>query len=478
MLIPGEQPVTNFTDDFKVTFGDYGHFEGDPAERSKALREFVMGKTYGVYTRYPKLDFLYDLGDGSGDEKLTFAEKKQKTYEAIYELTTREQNGELTPEVAKLYIGGHTLRLKKMMLIEASRHVLYPGTSSEDEVARNEYMSLNREVFGEMDKTLFDGIMHTEQERTNNFIARNDRAQRIKEDLEGYYSTCQFEAEEQPLLSEEVMPVLYDAIISRYGDVLSVVPETGSDTYYDAEECREIMQRALEAGKLAEHGWTIVVDPKKSSVSASTAKTRIMLPSSTRRNAGELGRLIAHEQEVHARRGQNGIDSGYAILKSGTADYADAEEGLGVLFECILAGNFDNPSYHRARDRYITAGLAYGTDGRPKDGRETFEILWRILAVRGAENGIVDDESEAKAKQQAKVHVENAFRSTMYDRPGVFYTKLKIYLEGLKKNADYFAANLDNLDEVLDIAMIGKYNHTDPVESQLVRSLVQQSTSE
>ena len=198
---------------------------------------------------------------------------------------------------------------------------------------------------------------------------------------------------------------------------------------------------------------------------------RIYLPTNTKRNASQLRRLIVHETEVHARRGQNGDETGVRALGKGTADYADVEEGLGVFLECKVAGDLDNLSFHRARDRYITAGLALGADGVPKDGPQTFEILWRLFAIKNSKDGSIDEAAERKAMDQAMVHIENAFRGTNFAMTGVIYTKLKVYYEGLAKNARFFA-EADDLSVALDMAMIGKYNHVDPSELKTVQELI------
>jgi hypothetical protein len=175
---------------------------------------------------------------------------------------------------------------------------------------------------------------------------------------------------------------------------------------------------------------------------------------------------------VHAQRSQNGYYSGLKILKNGTADYADIEEGLGVLLECIVSGSLENPAFHRARDRYITAGLALGMDsGKPRDARYTYEILWRIIASRKSTDGVISEEIIAQSKDEAYDHIENAFRGTNFAMPGMIYSKLKVYREGLIKNVQYFKDSIDDIDGALDKAMIGKFNHTDPHELELVKHI-------
>jgi hypothetical protein len=174
---------------------------------------------------------------------------------------------------------------------------------------------------------------------------------------------------------------------------------------------------------------------------------------------------------VHARRSQNGSETGYRILERGTANYGDIEEGLGILLECAVAGNLDNESFDRARDRYIAAGLALGTDGVPKDARATFEILWRLIALKKSD-GHIDNDLQLKAKRQVADHIINAFRGTNFAMPGIIYSKLKVYYEGFVKNAAFIESNKNDINHALDIAMLCKYDHTDEDEVRKVTSLI------
>ncbi len=367
----------------------------------------------------------------------------------------------------------HENRLKKIMLVESARRLHHAGSSNQRLLAREEFMNLNKELYGEMDGEAFSSMMHTEQERVESFAPTNDRAAHVQEYLQEYFSHHEFDGAsvEAPLISDELMERMQKVIAERYADIFAVVPDTDDELFYDAEQCQEIMQRALEVNGLAAKGWKIEVNPSKSNPATNGDVKKVYLPADTKRNASQLRRLNIHEIEDHARRSQNGEETGVRALGKGTADYADVEEGLGVLLECIVAGDLDNQSFHRARDRYITAGLALGTDGTPKDGPQTFEILWRLMAIRSSKDGMIDEAAEQKAMDQAMVHIENAFRGTNFAMTGVIYTKLKVYYEGLAKNAKFFA-EAEDINAALDAAMIGKYNHVDPAESATVKELV------
>lgn len=451
------------------SFVDFSRFEDAAPKRRAAKRAFLDHKVYAPQYEYPKLDHFYDV-DATGE---SIADKKRAILEAIYELEAHRGTGVVSDAEIDLNASFHENRLKKIMLVESARRLHYAGSSNQYLVAREEFTSLNKELYGEMDSEAFDSMMRTEQERIEGFGPANDRAAHIKEYLHRYFMNHEVggASPEEPLISSELMAKMQKVIAERYANVLAAVPDTDDDVYYDAQQCREIMQHALEANGFAAKGWVIEVNPAKSNPVTSGDVKKIYLPVDTKRNASQLRRLTIHEIEVHARRGQNGEETGVRALGKGTADYADVEEGLGVLLECVVAGDLDNQSFHRARDRYITAGLALGTDGTPKDGPQTFELLWRLLAIRNSKDGVIDEAAEQKAMDQAMVHIENAFRGTNFAMTGIIYTKLKVYYEGLAKNARFFA-EADDLNATLDMAMIGKYNHVDPSESETVQELV------
>lgn len=54
----------------------------------------------------------------------------------------------------------------------------------------------------------------------------------------------------------------------------------------------------------------------------------------------------------------------------------------------------------------------------------------------------------------------------------MIYAKLKVYYEGLVKNTDFFRQNLHNIDEAIDVSLMGKYNHTSERQRKLVSTMV------
>ena len=456
--------------DVKSNFTDYTYFEDSTARRSSVQREFIHGTHYEPTYLYPKLDRLYDTVEG----KASFAEKKRDTYEAILELEANKGSGVISDDEYEFYASGHEIRLKKMMLVEAAKRLREASSSQASQTAREEFMQLNHEIYGEIDQAVFGAMMATESRRVARFIPADEHTYNIQQQLLRYFDAHEFEGEEPQLLSNSELIAIQKELHHRFGKELAEIPDTPDDVYYDATQCAEILTRCIRADGFDDGRWEFVVSNEKSIVSTNGTKKQIYLPTTTRRNASELRRLYLHERGVHADRSVKGEATGVAKLKFGTSNYADVEEGEGILYECAEAGSMQNPSINRARDRYIVAGLALGADGQPKDGRQTYEIMWRLLAVKYAVDGFIDEEIEARAKKEATVHDDNAFRGTNWAMPGVIYSKLKVYYEGIMKDAAYYRqAIADNrLSEAMDDSHIGKIDHTNPQELNFAKRII------
>jgi len=459
----------------KSSYSDFGQFEDlNTHSRAESKQRFIDNVDYVPDYQYPKLKSLKD-------SEATVS-KKTDVYNAVLELEVARKAADIIGDTSRsaelqLYRSFHDVRLKKIMLAEAAQYLHDTATSTDQETARKSFMLMNQEVYGELNQEWFNGMLSTEYKKAREFQPADTLGAEISASLGAALKSFEgSQAKEPEVLSEDEMQKLHEYVLERYGHILSELPDTDDETYYDAQQCAEIINRALLAGGLAEEGWTCVINPAKSNPVTNGNQKKIFLPSATCRNANELKRLIVHEQEVHARRSQNGKDKDSELLTSGTADYADVEEGAGVMLECAIAGDLSNPSFNRARERYITAGLALGLDnGSPRDAREVYEILWRIIAVDSSKDGTMPETLVKKAKDKAYVHIENAYRGTDFWMKGVIYTKLKVYYEGLVKNGRYFADNIDNLDVAFDDAMIGKINHTDPDELKQVKDMISTS---
>lgn len=462
---------------------EYLDFARGKTELKQQKEAFIAGKIYTPSYTYPELSTLYDFGykieaaPGSKETtiKESISDRKSRTYKAVLELEANRASGELSDEEYDLSAGMHESYLQKMMLAESAHRLQTVGGAAEQELAVYEFVSLNETLFGEIDVPTFEGIMTTERNRLAAYTPSDENGIRVKEQLEQYFEGKELDTEEAEIIDAETLGALREVLLEYFKDMLAAVPDTDETVKYGADECKDIINNALRAQGLYEKDWRSVVDPSISIPSTEVEDKLVKMPETTLRTADELRRLLVHEIGVHALRGQNGEEAGLRALKYGTAKYADVEEGEGVLFECALAGDLDNPSMNRARDRYIVAGLALGVDDAPRDARQTFEIAWRVIAVRLANDGEMTDEVMKQAKDLAFAHVDNAFRGTPQTMPGVIYRKLKMYWEGLQKNGTYYAKAAD-VKAALVSSLAAKHDHTDTEgEAKQVQTYLQEA---
>lgn len=442
-------------------FCEFAEFDGDVDYRMKERKAFIDNLEYTPNYDYPRLDDKFESED--------FQDRKRSIYKVLVDLHDELRSGAENTEEIKLKIDLCSAQINKIELVKYAKKLGDASAAGNSIDLRTHFSELNKTLYGELNKDYYLGIMASEKKRLSYFDPTSDLAVIIKSELQSFLEHIDAEGKvEVELLDENEICKLHDYVVDRYSKVLSVIPE-GNDAEYDVKQCVDIMNLALKAGGLDEMGWKVKENDCKMIPMTCPDEKVIYLPKNTTRTASALRRLIIHEQEVHARRAQNGHDSGLDILRTGTADFNAAEEGLGVLLECAVDGNFDSQSFKRARNRYITAGLALGGD-RKRDARETYEILWRLIAIQDSDNGDITSSGVDQAKKWAYDHVENAYRGTQFWMKGVIYTKLKIYYEGLIKNTDYFKQNINFLGTAFDEALIGKYDHTDSDERALIVS--------
>ncbi len=451
------------------SFSDYRRFKEPSSSRTAAKEAFIADRTYAPDFKYPSIEFLFDKLDKEDRESVNDKDhylhiKKSRIQKAVYEL---DSYSDTNPE-ALLYSNFHQTRLLRIMLNEASYRMLFATNEDSRSIAAKEFSTIGRELYGPMDKELFLGITHNYKHKIDQFIPKTDQALSIKNSLQNVFTQCYIDGPEpEPIIDKETLLKIRATINKRYEKLFGVFPGTDDNVYYNAQQSAEILNDALATTGLSYFGWKAIVDNNIQIVSTDGEFQTISLPSNLRRNSAELVRLYIHEGEVHARRYENGKRRS-VLLSRGTANYADVEEGVGLLLECALVGEIKSPALDRAEERYLLAGIATGLFGPLRDARQSHELLWRLIAVKQNHHGVIGQKEIKKAKTASVVHIENAFRGTPTTIPGIIYPKLKIYLEGLVKNCRLFQSYNGDYNDLLDKIMLGKYDHTNPTEAALV----------
>lgn len=192
---------------------------------------------------------------------------------------------------------------------------------------------------------------------------------------------------------------------SLYGNMLKHVPENQAN--FNPNEVDSIFTEIIEQefGEAAAD-WSVSVE-KATVINVNLFDKTIAIPDKNMLRSREKVRsLVVHELGVHMLRAVTGGETDVFPLANGLSGYSDAEEGLGVVMEQALNGEFAE----RGVDHYITAGLAH-YDG--KDFREAFEAKWRLSLLSSITAGDqVDDVKIMRAKKVAFTQTLRSFRGT------------------------------------------------------------------
>lgn len=435
---------------------DYVHFEGSHKRRTAEKELFLSDKIAVPNFDYPHLLELDDL------------EQTIEQIKTALKIITENINV-IGWDMAELYLASLIFNLKRAQLVTAAAQMnANEVDSSLHTKAALEFKELNSQLYGDIKESAFFGIMKTEYQRAKHYEPKNDAANEIKEDILWALDFVKARTNEERLIDSELIAAYRPKVLSMYRSILKTVP---GNSVFNAKECVDIMNETLKVGGLADYGWRAVIDSKKTSPSTQAMSKRIYLPSDTERTTEQLRGLILHEQEVHARRYQNGSHfEQLPLLASGTAEYLPVEEGLGT-FMALLAAPREVSPIERARTRYIHVGLALGVGSDPKDARQVFEITWRILALQQNPDGFISEQAIAEAREQTYVHIENIFRGTDCSIPGVVYSKAKVYYEGLLKTAKHLSS-IQGDNAAFVRMFLGKYNHADATETAHIMRII------
>jgi hypothetical protein len=188
---------------------------------------------------------------------------------------------------------------------------------------------------------------------------------------------------------------------------------------YSQEELVELFSLLVKYYKLDKQGWSIEIDANIERAMVNyELRTISVTPGSFRLSRPRAVGWALHEVGVHAQS-----RPGISVNAKALGERRIIEEGLGVFVEQMVFTRFQ-PVRHL---RYIALGFALGIDGKPRNAKEVYEIIWRLRYLGGvAQNRTV-------AKEYAAKEVIRIFRGMPLDKKGVVITKDRAYIEGSQK---------------------------------------------
>ena len=330
----------------------------------------------------------------------------EKAFHSI-EMTGRSilDHTDLDPRHAVVYEEFVESYLKKTRLMELAREFNHAEEPDKKAHLRDEYMRLNVELYGEPDKITYESLL---QEKLENISHKNigEAGMHIRGELFDMLDYVPGAGQSERFKpSEDTIEWMQGVVEALYGDMLAHIPQK---PMFTSQEVSAIFTEIIEQefGESAQ-GWRVDIEDAKA-INVKTAEKRIVIPEDRVDISEEkLKGLVVHELGVHMLRSIIGGETDLLPLRTGLNDYYDAEEGLGVVMEQALKGEFRESGV----DHYITAGLAYFDK---KDFRDLFEAKWRlsVLGLLGDNEDDVTDEMITKAKNSAYGSVMRSLRGT------------------------------------------------------------------
>lgn len=149
-------------------------------------------------------------------------------------------------------------------------------------------------------------------------------------------------------------------------------------------------------------------------------------------------------------RRHNGERSKLKLLGVGLDRYVKGEEGVATYAEQQVTGATEFAGI----SKYFSIAVAKGFDGKPRNFRQTFEIIrdYNIATLKNGESLV------SRAETAAWNECVRIFRGTSGHTPGAVFTKDLAYLG----NRDIWQLVSTNSEVVLTFS-IGKFDSTNPL---------------
>jgi len=173
----------------------------------------------------------------------------------------------------------------------------------------------------------------------------------------------------------------------------------------DEESVAGLIEKHLESTGLKSKGWSVKQRHDTGAAHTNHRVKRISIGESYQPRTTLAKKLIVvHEVYGHALRGQQ--------------QSAIESEGFAVVLEQLIDSRFK----YRRSYRYLAVSLGWGATGRAMSFRQVFEILWRVMMIRGG-----------YTRELARTHAFDeccrAFRGGRPDVPGAVYLKDSVYFD-------------------------------------------------
>lgn len=196
------------------------------------------------------------------------------------------------------------------------------------------------------------------------------------------------------------------------GDILRIESFEGK---LSGRDLLRVFQDALDIlGMSEERGgtWRVVLDEETDArvISVDQMNVEVRVPVSAKLSHTELISWLAHEIGTHVLRRRNGERTKLKLLGIGLDRYEGGEEGVATMRGQVASSksldDFAGLRYH------LVASLALGLDGRPRDFRDTFEIMEKYHVFNYLSKGKELEKAERMARNLAYSDCVRLYRGT------------------------------------------------------------------
>lgn len=274
---------------------------------------------------------------------------------------------------------------------------------------------------------------------------------------------------------EALLQQYWDEKVAIYGDSYTCSPEDIVEAFSmvinmrDPEDCAGV--RVVEAEGKTALSW------ESGQMAIIVGMNRVHIPTSSM-----LFTRNVHEYGHHGQKAVNGLKTDIPVLGLGLytdtpdPDYLTFEEGYATIIESAMDGG--QPTWlGGGMDYYL--GIAFAAEG--DDFRSIFEKTWRYNLLQSVDETIeITDEMIEKVRSAAYTSCVRIFRgnptNSRGDQPVPTYNKDLAYLAGKVKAMEYIREAYEAKDgSLLDFAMLGKFDPTNPVQSRIAREAFQRA---
>lgn len=386
------------------SFQAYEYLDGDSTYRLEERRKFEAGEVENPVLDYPKLN-PQDL-----------QQKEDALLQLKKDVLATETSGANDPP--KMEIVKQVYRWRLNEKIAEARLLQAAATGN-----TKRFQRYSKFIYGSPSPDVFSYTIQSLQKRMTEYArSDNPHLRQAALDLSAVLPNNVPEVSIAQLPDVETVRSAREATVAELGDLIAIPEGVGE---LDAEAMAQAFEGALTT--LRAEGWKVVINPDKEDISVNQELKKADIGTNRRLPAEELKGLIIHEIGTHVARRVQGERSQLRLLGLGLDRYEGGEEGVATVREAVVAESIEDFS---GLDSHLTIGLAQGLDGTPRDFRQVFDIMRKVLLVEELAKGKDVPSSKEEATKWAWNRCVRTFRGTDCKTPGAVFTKDIIYREG------------------------------------------------